>query len=178
MSAIYALYPNPETAQSAFEALRQASSLLGVDRRKIVVVTPQPYEGYGFADEQAKSPMFALAALGGLVGGLSGIWLTSFTQTSYPLPTGGMPIVTSWTNGIIIYELAMLGAILATLASLLVMARLPRFKGGISDPMIWSGKILVGIEDPPPAVRSELEVVLLRAGALEVKSVPAAGDQP
>ena len=169
MNAIYALYSDPGSAQNAYDALRRASSALGVDAGNVVVVTSEPYEGYEFASEHAKTHMFPLAALGGLVGGSFGYWLTSFTQTSYPLPTGGMPIVTSWTNGIIIYELTMLGAILTTLLTLLITAGLPNFKPALSDPEIWNGKILVGVTDPPPAARSEIEAKLREAGALAVK---------
>ena len=169
MNAIYALYSDPGSAQNAYDALRRASSALGVDAGNVVVVTSEPYEGYEFASEHAKTHMFPLAALGGLVGGSFGYWLTSFTQTSYPLPTGGMPIVTGWTNGIIIYELTMLGAILTTLLTLLITAGLPNFKPALSDPEIWNGKILVGVTDPPPAARSEIEAKLREAGALEVK---------
>jgi len=175
MNAIYALYSDPGSAQTAFDALRRAGSALGVDAGKIVVVTSEPFEGYDFSTEHAKTHMFPLAALGGLLGGSLGYWLASFTQTSYPLPTGGMPIVTTWTNGIIIYEMTMLGAILTTLITLLITAGLPNFKPALSDPEIWTGKILVGVTDPPPAARGELEAKLRQAGALAVKEFPPPG---
>ena len=106
--------------------------------------------------------------LGGAIGALSGYLLTTLTQKAYPIATGGMPITPPWTNGIIIYELTMLGAILMTLIVLLRGARLPNFKGVITDPEIWTGKILVGVVDPPkdPA---ELEICLLEAGAVQIK---------
>jgi hypothetical protein len=175
MNAIYGLYSDPGLAQTAFDSLRGAASALGVDRGKIVVVSGEPFEGYEFSTEHAKTHMFPLAALGGLLGGSFGYWLASFTQTSYPLSTGGMPIVTSWTNGIIIYELTMLGAILTTLITLLFTAGLPNFKPALSDPEIWTGKILVGVTDPPPAARAELEAKLRQAGAVAVKELPPPG---
>jgi hypothetical protein len=107
--------------------------------------------------------------LGGAIGALSGFWLTTLTQNAYPIVTGGMPITPPWTNGIIIYELTMLGAILMTLIVLLCGARLPNFKGVITDPEIWTGKILVGVVDPPNDSPSELEKCLLEAGATRVK---------
>ena len=113
--------------------------------------------------------MFLLAALGGLAGGLFGYWLTSFTQRAYVLPTGGMPIVPPWTNGIIIYELTMLGAILVTLVTLLRTTRLPTFKAPLSDPEIWSGKILVGVRNVSGQANAELEKRLRQAGASQVK---------
>jgi Protein of unknown function (DUF3341) len=173
MRAIYGLFPNPASAQDAYDALQRAGSSPGIDARKIVVVSSEPFEGYDFASEDSKTYMFPLAALGGLVGGTLGYWLASFTQRSYPLSTGGMPIVTSWTNGIIIYELTMLGAILTTLATLLITAGLPNFKEKLSDPEIWTGKILVGVTDPPEGARAELEAKFRQAGAVAVKDFPA-----
>jgi purine-cytosine permease-like protein len=81
-----------------------------------------------------------------------------------------MPVVTSWTNGIIIYELTMLGAIATTLITLLITAGLPHFGEQLSDPAIWHGKILVGVTNPPDRARLELESQLRQAGAAEVKT--------
>jgi Alternative complex III, ActD subunit len=174
MKAIYALFPNPGSAQEAFDTLRRSGSSMGIDAGKIVVMTSEPFEGYDFSTDHTQSNMFALATFGGIAGGLFGYWLASFTQTSYPLPTGGMPIVTSWTNGIIIYEVTMLGAILTTLITLLITAGLPNFKPKLSDPEIWNGKILVGVTDPPEGARAELEAAFRQAGAVAVKDFPAA----
>jgi hypothetical protein len=80
-----------------------------------------------------------------------------------------MPIVPPWTNGIIVYELTMLGAILCTILTLLASARLPRFHAPLSDPAMSEGKILVGVADPPAASRAELERRLRAAGAVQVK---------
>jgi hypothetical protein len=175
MNAIYALYSDPASAQTAWDALRANGSALGLNREQVVVVTSEPYEGYEFATEHARTHMFPLAALGGLAGGMFGCWLTSFTQTSYPLVTGGMPIVPGWTNGIIIYELTMLGAILTTLVTLLVTAGLPGRKPALSDPEIWMGKILVGVTEPPAAARGEIEAKLRQAGAVAVRGISPPG---
>ena len=83
--------------------------------------------------------------------------------------TGGMPITPPWTNGIIIYELTMLGAILMTLIVLLRGARLPNFKGVIKDPEIWMGKILVGVADPPLDSQSEPRKMPVAGRATQVK---------
>ena len=177
MNALYALYANPASAQTAWDSLRKDGAALGVDPGKIVVMSSEPFEGYEFAAEHARTYMFPLAALGGLAGGIFGHWLATFTQTSYPIPTGGMPIVTSWTNGIIIYELTMLGAILTTVVTLLITAGLPNFKPKLSDPEIWTGKILVGVTDPPEGARAELEAQFRRAGAVAIKEFPASASQ-
>lgn len=170
MKALYALYSDPDAAQRAVNALKTAGGSLGIGERQIVVVTGEPYDGYDFPDEHSQTHIFLLASIGGIVGAILGYWLTRFTQLSYPLNTGGMPIVTSWTNGIIIYEMTMLGAIVGTVATLLVTARLPQLGQSLSDPAIWHGKILVGVTDPPDQARPELEKQFRQAGASEVKT--------
>jgi hypothetical protein len=170
MKALYALYSDPDAAQRAVNALKLAGGSLGIGERQIVVVTAEPFDGYDFSDDHSQTHIFLLASIGGIVGAIFGYWLTRFTQVSYPLNTGGMPIVSLWTNGIIIYELTMLGAIVWTLLTLLITARLPHFGKSLSDPAIWHGKILVGVTDPPEQARTELEKQFRQAGASEVKS--------
>jgi xanthosine utilization system XapX-like protein len=169
MKAVYGLFPNPASAQDACDALRHHGSSMGIDTRKVVVVSSEPFEGYDFMDEHARSPMFPLAAIGGIVGGILGYALVAYTQKVYPLPTGGMPIVPAWTNGIIIYELTMLGAVVTTLITLFVTAGLPNYKAKLSDPEIWNGKIVVGVTDPPENARAALEAKFREAGAVAVK---------
>jgi len=167
LKAIYGLYADPDSAQRAVDSLRAA----GVDERAISVASSEPFEEYEFGRREQRTPMAWLAALGGLVGGVSGYLLSSLTQKAYPLPTGGMPLAPLWTNGIITYELTMLGAILATLAILLVSARLPNWKPQLYDPAISDGYILVGVVSPPEALRIGLERTLREAGASEVKEL-------
>jgi len=169
MKVLYALYADPETAQSAVDSLQAASSDLKFDPKQIVIVSGEPHEGCDFADCQVTSSPYRWAVFGGAVGAVSGYLLTTLTQKAYPIVTGGMPIAPGWTNGIIVYEMTMLGAIVTTLITLLIGAGLPNFKGVITDPEIWMGKILVGVADPPESSQPELEKRLLQAGATEVK---------
>jgi len=170
MKAFYALYSDPDAAQRAVNALKSAGGTLGIGERQIVVVTGEPFDGYDFSDEHSQTHIFLLASIGGIIGAILGYLLTRFTQLSYPLNTGGMPIVTSWTNGIIIYEMTMLGAVVWTLATLLIAGGLPHFGQSLSDPAIWHGKILVGVTNPPDQARPELERHFRLAGPAEIKS--------
>jgi Protein of unknown function (DUF3341) len=169
MNTLYALYADPEDAQRAVDSLRAASSELKFDPRQILIVSGEPHEGYEFTDSHATSTPYRLAVLGGITGGTLGYLLTTLTQKSYPIVTGGMPLAPVWTNGVIVYEMTMLGAILTTLVVLLVGAGLPNFKGVIADPEIATGKILVGVLDPPESSRPELERRLQQAGATQIK---------
>lgn len=182
LNAIYGLYPDPESAQRAVDSLREStesSDYQGapLTRRlgdnQIVVVTSEPFDGYEFTQRDHHTPMPWIAVAGAVLGGLGGFWLAAFTETAYPLRTGGMPIIPLWSNGIITYELTMLGAVLATLITLLVTARLPRWNatGAVYDPRVSDGMILIGVTDPPPGDgRSDLERRLREAGAQVVVS--------
>jgi hypothetical protein len=169
MKVLYALFADPECAQRAVDALHTASSELRFNERQIVIISGEPHEGYNFADSHMTHRPYGWSVLGAAIGALCGYLLTTLTQKSYPIYTGGMPITPPWTNGIIIYELTMLGAILTTLFTLLRGARLPNFKGVVKDQEIWLGKILVGVADPLESSQSGLEKCLLQAGATEIK---------
>jgi hypothetical protein len=169
MKALYGLYDDAAGAQRAVDLLRSASSELGFDRKQIVVVSGEPHEGYEFTDSEATAIPYRWAVLGAAVGGTAGYLLTTLSQRSYPIHTGGMSLTPAWTNGIIVYEMIMLGAILTTLVVLLIGAGLPNFKGVISDPEVGKGRILVGVVDPPDNSQPELERRLQQAGAWQVK---------
>ncbi len=173
MKAIYALYPDPASAQRAVNFLRE----VGIDAQDITALSSEPFEEYDLGLQDRRTPMPWLAALGGLIGGISGFLLAATTQKAYPLPTGGMPIVSLWPNGIITYELTMLGAIVATLLTLLATAQLPDWphwpkrKDQLYDPEISDGKILIGVVNPPEGSRVEMEARLRQAGADQVKEL-------
>ena len=153
MRTVYGLFSTPQSAQHAVDMLRATSRDMGFNKSQIVVLSGEPVEGVEFSEQHAHGPMFPLAAMGGILGGFTGYALTVLTQKAYPIVTGGMPIATTWTNGIIVYELTMLGAILTTLITLLITAGLPNWKAAtITEPEIWTGKILVGVNDAPASI--------------------------
>jgi hypothetical protein len=141
--AIYGLYSDPESAQEAVDELRRA----GIADGSITVVTSQPYEEYEFSHRHNQTWIFWIAAGGGILGMGIGLGLAYLTQVSWPLVTGGMPIMAWWPNIIIMFELTMLGSILATAVSLLVAAKLPS-RRGVYDPQVSQGMILVAVEGP------------------------------
>ena len=111
MSAVYALYADGRGAQRAVNGLRAA----GVDDREITVITGEPMEEFEFSHiGDHETSMWYIASFGGLFGLLGSTWLTRFTELAWPMPTGNMPIVAWWPNLIVIFEMTMLGAILAT----------------------------------------------------------------
>jgi len=170
MTAIYGLYPDPDSAERAFQSLRRPSDGIEVGDNDIVILSSEPFEEYDFGRRHHRTVMPWLAALGGLLGGALGFLFVSYTQRAYPLPTGGMKIVSLWPDGVITYELVMLSSILATLVTLLITARSPRRSRKLYDPQVSEGKILVGVVNPAEASRSALERALREAGASSVIS--------
>ncbi len=167
MKAIYGLYSDPDSAQHAVESLRRA----GVPDDSITVIASQPYEEYEFSHRYQQTWLFWIAAAGGVVGLCIGLGLAYLTETLWPLVTGGMPIVAWWPNIIIMFELTMLGAILATVVSLLVMTELPTIRSRIYDTEVSQGKILVAVEDPQEGQLGNLERTFKASGIAEVKTV-------
>ena len=150
MSAVYALYDDGDKAQLAVDALRAG----GLNEDEITVISAEPMEDYEFGGMNRHSRLWYIASAGGAIGFLFATWLTRMTELAWPLPTGNMPIVAWWPNLIVIFELTMLGAILSTVATLVVAGGLARKVPALYDPAVSRGKILVGVESPrdPAAV--------------------------
>jgi hypothetical protein len=172
MNAIYGLFPDTNSARRALTALRAACPQLHLNPKAIVIMSSEPLEEDGFEWEEQRTVMPWLAPLGALVGAGVGYALSAFTQRTYPLPTGGMPIVAMWPTGIIMYELTMLGAILTTIVAFVVATGLPNYKQRLYDPEVTNGKILVGVSEMGSDCRAEVEQLLYQGGAEQVKQFP------
>jgi hypothetical protein len=172
MNGIYGLYADPHAAQQAVDNLRAA----GVADADITVISSEPFEHFEFGHRDAGTPMPWIAAGAGVFGLLTTYYLLGAAQMSWPIRTSGMPIVTNWPNLIIIFEMTMLSAIVATVITLLVTAGLPSRGGKLYDREVSDGYILVGVEHAPEPAR--LEPALAIDGG-RVKRTPEAGrDRP
>lgn len=163
MSAIYALYSDANAAQRAVNGLRQT----GLADSAIIVISDQPMEAYEFADIDKETRIWYIASAGGVLGLVFGTWLTRMTEIAWPLRTGNMPIVSWWPNLIVMFEMTMLSAILATVATLLVTGRLVRRRPALYDPEVSNGKILVGVDNPSRG--EDVERALAAAGDGPIK---------
>jgi len=150
MSAVYGLYPEPEMAQQAVNNLRAA----GVPEADITVISSEPFEHFEFGHRDAKTSMPWIATFAGAFGLVLTYYLLGASQRSWPLVTSGMPVVPLWTNLIIIFEMTMLSAILATVITLVYTAFIAD-RGKMYDPEVSDGYILVGVEHPADAAKLE-----------------------
>jgi hypothetical protein len=166
MKAVYGLYSDGQAAQQAVNRLRTA----GLTDRQITILSAQPMEDYEFGHIDKANWLWWIACSGGLAGMSVGFFLTWLTETSWPINVGGLPIYAWWPNLIIIFEVTMLGAILATVIGLVVTAGLGR-GGGLYDPEVSDGQILVGVENPAETSVADLQKALESPPGARVKTI-------
>ena len=166
MKAIYGLYSSGRSAQQAVNRLKAA----GIVERDIVVMSAQPMEDFEFGRSDSKTWMWWIACAGGLIGMATAFGLSWLTEMSWPINVGGLPTFAWWPNLIIIFELTMLGAILATVITLVVSAGLGR-RTAFYDPAVTDGKILVGVANPSESSVRDLESALAAIQGATVKTI-------
>jgi hypothetical protein len=166
MKAVYGLYADGSSAQQAVNRLRAA----GLSDREITILSAQPMEDFEFGHIDRKNWLWWIACGGGLVGMAAAFGLTWLTEMSWPINVGGLPIYAWWPNLIIIFEMTMLGAILATVIGLAITAGLGR-SGGLYDPEVTDGSILVGVENPAADAISDLQKALESPPGARVKTI-------
>ena len=167
MKAIYGLYAQGATAQDAVDRLLDA----GLTAQEITVLSPEPREDYAFSRMHSRTWMWWIACAGGLIGFAAAVGLALLTETSWPIVVGGLPIVAWWPNVIIMFELTMLGAIVATVITLLVGGGLVGLSRGLYDPEVSDGKILVGVENPGEQRLPAVERALRAGSDVRIKTL-------
>jgi hypothetical protein len=164
--ALYGLYADGASAQQAVNRLRAA----GLTDRQITIMSAQPMEDFEFGHIDKRNWLWWVACGGGLLGMAAAFGLTWLTATSWPINTGGLPIYAWWPNLIIIFEMTMLGAILATVIGLVVTAGLGR-RAGFYDPEVTDGSILVGVENPALDRVADLQKALESPPGARIKTI-------
>ena len=166
MKAVYGLYSDGHAAQQAVNRLRAA----GLRDGQITIMSAQPMEDFEFGHVDKANWIWWIACAGGLIGMAIGFFLTWLTETSWPIDVGGLPTYAWWPNLIIIFELTMLGAILATVVALVITAGLGR-RIAFYDPEVTEGQILVGVENPSADAVADLQKALESPPGARVKTL-------
>lgn len=159
---IFVVCSEPDLARQSVNALRSA----GIPSSDIIVLSSEPLDDHGVPSRQ-RTLMPWIVAGGAVVAGIGGFLLASLTQQSYAIHTGGMQVVTLWADGIITYELTMLGAILTTGLLFLITGVLRGRDHLPHAPEVSEGKVLVGAASVPVALRKEIIETLKRFGEIK-----------
>ncbi len=162
--SVLGLYTDPNQAADAMDALKEGGFKLGT----FDVLTGTPYPEGAFGEHVPQHRLFRFPAFGAIIGFTLALFLTSSTQIAYPLVTGGKPILSLFAMLVILYEMTMLSAVIATVVGIVFESRLPNVNPGAYDPRITEGWIgvIVTTDDDSASRASDL---LKGAGALEIK---------
>ena len=159
-----ALFDNADKAANATEAIQG----LGLTNDNFEILTGVPYPEGAFGEHVKRHRLYVFPFIGAALGLTVALLITAGTQLSYPLVTGGKPILSIPPMAIISYEGTLLGAFLFTVFGILFESRLPRLKLGLYDDRITEGYI--GILVTCPEERAEdVQRVLRQSGAEEIK---------
>jgi hypothetical protein len=163
--ALLGLFREPEDAARALDGLRGA----GFDGRDLTVLSDSPYPEGAFGEEPVRHRLYVFTLVGAGIGFAFGLLLTIGTQISYPLVTGGKPILSIPPMLNVLFEMTMLGAIVLTFFGILFESRLPDFGSAPYDSRISEGYLGVVVAPPEPEGRlGAAERVLREAGAVDV----------
>lgn len=138
---ILAIFPDVETASQGVGGLIQA----GFVETQITSLTSVPYPD-GVLVKTGRSSWFRWLTLGGgIAGAMAGFGLAAGTAWLYPVQTGDKPIVDLYPVAIIAFEIAMLCAIIGTMAGMFLEMRLPAWIRRPYDPSITAGNIGISV---------------------------------
>jgi molybdopterin-containing oxidoreductase family membrane subunit len=166
-ATVLGIFAHVDTAARAIHDLRAR----GV--RAITAYSPVPIDeleealtGHGLP----RSPVRLFTLVGAIIGTASGFALTIWSSLKWGLVVGGKPVVSIPPFVIIAFELTILLGGLCTLLGLLVTARLPSVKGSRHyDPRFGVDRFGVEVTCEP-AEQAEVEALLRRSGAEEVRA--------
>ena len=158
-------FDDPRSVASAIVALQAR----GYGAEEIDVFSTAPVELAQVLLERP-SRMSLVAVTSAVVFGLSAIAFVHYTQNDYRIVTGGMPIFSWWSTGVIFYEFTMFGSISATFVMFLLESGLLGRRRSGPAPVLDAGRIhlrlLCEAEDAAPAADC-----LYQAGAASVEKM-------
>lgn len=159
-----ALYDNDQRAANGTDALEG----LGLTQKDFEILSGVPYPEGAFGEHISRLRIYVFPFIGAFCGLAVALLLTAGTQVSYPLITGGKPVLSLPAMVIVSYEGMMLGAILFTIIGIIFESRLPRTKMGLYDKRITEGFIGLLIECPDE-LSTDIQTALRKTGAADIK---------
>lgn len=168
MSTLY-LRADLPTKAAAMQAIRELKAV-GLTENELAVFSDRPVEfPHGVLDRPSR--MSLVVILGAIAFCFSIVGFVYYTQTSYPLITGGMPIFSFWSTSVVFYEITMLGSILTTFGCFIWESGLLRRDRRIPVPDVAPGVICLRVRCQQERFKVVSES-LSHAGALKVETLP------
>lgn len=162
-TGVMGLFRDADGAADAVDQLNQS----GFDHSDYEVLTGVPYPEDSFGEGKISHRLYAFPFIGAACGFAVGLLLTAGTQISWPMVTGGKPLLSVPPMIIIMYEGTMLGAILFTVIGIIWESRLPIVTKKLYDTRISEGWIGVVVHNPIDRL-GEAERKMRDAGAEEI----------
>lgn len=161
--AVLGLFRDPEGVAEALDALRAA----GFPSNNLKTLTDCPYPEGAFGEAPERHRLYVFPFVGAACGFSLGLLITIATQLSYPIVTGGKPLLSIPPMVNVMYEGTMLGAIIFTVAGIIFESRLPNLTDAPYDPRITEGYLGVLVTQASGRI-PEAEQALRDAGAVDV----------
>ncbi len=162
--AVIGVFEDVDSAASATQ--KMLDSGISGDEFDILSSSPFPHGAFGEAERHHNLYVFPL--IGAACGFITGVLITAGTQISWPLVTGGKPILSIPPMLVIMYEGTMLGAIIFTVLGVLFESRLPSAGPRVYDARVTNGYIGVIVSGDESKVRSAGQI-MTESGAEDVK---------
>ena len=143
--SILGLFSEPDAAANAMDGLHAAGFELGT----FDVLTGTPYPEGAFGEHVPQHRLFRFPAFGAVIGFTTALLFTAATQLAYPVVSGGKPVFSLFAMLVIVYEITMLSAVIATVVGIIFESRLPNLNPGAYDPRITEGWIGVVVSASP-----------------------------
>ena len=159
-------FREPGSTAVAIEALSEAGS----DKKEMDVFSTKPVEFEpGVLDRPSHMSLFTVG--GAIVNAFLATAFMFWTQNDYPLVTGGMPLTSFWSVGVIIFEMAMAGAMAGAMVAFLLESRLLR-GGRKPAPRLRDDAIFLRLECADDRLEPTRDL-LQGLGAIEVRPLGA-----
>ena len=158
------IFPDIDTAGRGVDNLIKE----GFAESEITSLTSVPYPDGVLVKTDGRSWFRWLAVAGGIVGAGAGFFLAAGTAWLYPVQTGDKPIITFYPTGIVTFELAMLFAIIGTMAGMFLEMRLPPWRKRLYDPAISEGHIGISVSVMTQDQGSRAKEIMREAGAVRI----------
>jgi hypothetical protein len=151
------------------EALAGIKVLQKEGLRSFEVIAPVPYHEISHLLHRQKSPVRMFTLAGGLLGLAIGWGITLGPLANFNLHVGGKPLVSFPPFGVVAYICTILFGALATVAGLIISARLPQLKFDRAyDPRLSSDHFGIRVYcGPEDMVR--YSALLSDSGAIEIQ---------